>query len=176
MFHWVLLCSMSKTLCWRQKKKHLPVCRACIEGIVHLHHTDPLAEQMGEEDVESSENVKNTWSRPVHGGISRSRGCTPICTRNLHQSEGAAKQTFQRCMRSQCHWPAVTQGSKARECSLGWCCLPGCFFVCELLAGIPKGKLASVCEGSRPRVCMSNRLIQACSALCLTQPPEILVF
>ncbi len=78
-------------------------------------------------------------------------------------------------MRSQCHWPVVTQGSMARECSRAALVYRDAFFVCELLAGVPEGRLASVCwvEGRRPRVCMSNRLKQVCSALCLTRPPEI---
>lgn len=87
MFHGVLLCSMSKTLHRRQKNPLLSAQSVCDAGIVHLHHTELLTEQMGEEDVESSENVKKTWSRLLQLGISRCRGCTAICTRNLHQSE-----------------------------------------------------------------------------------------
>lgn len=50
--------SMSKFYVGGKKKKNLPVCTVCDAGIVYLYHTEPLTEQMREEDVESGENVK----------------------------------------------------------------------------------------------------------------------
>lgn len=161
MFHGVLLCSMSKTLHRRQKNPLLSAQSVCDAGIVHLHHTELLTEQMGEEDVESSENVKKTWSRLLQLGISRCRGCTAICTRNLHQSE--LQQQPNR------HLKVVGEfGATGLVSCRAAGCISGLFFFRWDLRRQPDQRGA---EGSWPRVCVSDMVKRVCSVLCLTRPP-----
>lgn len=158
MFHGVLLCSMSKTLHRRQKTPLLSAQSVCDAGIVHLHHTEPLTEQMGEEDVESSENVKKTWSRLLQLGISCCRGCTPICTCNLHQSE----------LQPNKHLKVV---GEVGATGLVSCRAAGRFFWFFFRWDLRQQPDQCGVEGSWPRVCVSDRVKQVCSVLCLTRPP-----
>lgn len=126
MFHGVLLCSMSKTLCQRQK--HPPVCRVCDAGIVHLHHTEPLAELNG--------------GRGMLKAVKMSRKHDPGCSRwDVLQF---APATFSRVRCSQtdlskvwekpvwlacCHvgaaWKMARERSRVQQCWPG-CCSVSC--------------------------------------------------
>lgn len=60
-----------------------------------------------------------------------------------------SKQTFQRCVRSQFHWPVVTKGSTARERSRGWGCLPGCFFCLWAVSWGPRRQACQCVRGQQ---------------------------
>lgn len=80
--------------------------------------------------------------------INRCRGCTPICTRNLHHSEVRPDKPLKGV------WEVGASGllscRAARRGSLaGAAAVYQDVFFCELLGGVPEGRLASVWGGGR---------------------------
>lgn len=92
LFHRVLLCRISKTLSKAQKKKapswlHRLWCRNSAPASHRTSHWADGGRRM-------LKAVKKTWSGRLQVGISRCRGCTPICTCNLHQSAGQPNKSL----------------------------------------------------------------------------------
>lgn len=94
----------------------------------------------GEEDVESSENVKETWPRLLQQGISCGRGCAPICTCNLHQSEVQPNKRLKGV------WEVSTTGLLSCRAACQGCVAEAAVLTrmlfCASLGGLPKIRFA----------------------------------
>ena len=75
-------------------------------------------------------------------------------------------------MRALCHWPVASVGQLGREVEPGPLVLTRMLF-CELLGGVPKGRLVSVRRRGQLTQGLRVKLAETGSALRLTQPQEL---
>lgn len=125
-----------------------------------------------EEEVESSKNVKKTWSGLLQVGRSRCRRCAPICTYNRHLSEMQQMKPL-KVVRDVCAigllpCRAAWQGGGGRVAVLT------VMLFCELLGGVPEGRLVGVQRRGQLTWALCVKQDETSSALRLTRPPEIL--